>query len=414
MAGVHRAAEERGRVQPIAISEQGVASGKRVAGGQRAAANSGRRSISSASHESRALINLFDYEGEAEKRIPPSHWGYIAGGANDERTLDANRAAFDRILIRYRTMVDVSTRDTSTTVLGTPLSMPVMVAPTAMQKLAHADGECGTARAARAAGTLMVTSTTATTGLREVCAASPGPMWFQLYLYQDRSRSRALIEEAVQSGYTGVVLTVDAPVLGRRERDIRLGFTLPKGLTLSNAAVAGMGVVPDASDDASGLMLHFRSLHDAALVPQDISWVREVSGLPVIVKGIVRGDDALTAVDHGAAGIVVSNHGGRQLDTSIPSIQALPEVVAAVGGRAEVYVDGGIRRGTDVIKALALGARAVMIGRPVLWGLAVDGEAGVCNVLELLREEVDLAMALCGVRNVSEITRDLVMLDWRG
>jgi 4-hydroxymandelate oxidase len=355
------------------------------------------------------LINLFDYEREAEKRIPPAHWGYIAGGANDEVTLSANRAAFDRILIRYRTMVDVTTRDLATSVLGAPVSMPVLVAPTAMQKLAHNEGECATARAARASGTLMVTSTTATTSLGDVIGASPGPMWFQLYLYQDRGWSRALIEEAVRCGYSGVMLTVDAPVLGRRERDIRLGFTLPKHLTIANAAIAGKEVVPDATEGASGLMRHFRSLHDAALVPKDISWVREVSGLPVIVKGIVRGDDAVRAVEHGAQGIVVSNHGGRQLDTSIPSITALPEVVDSVAGRAEVYVDGGIRRGTDVIKAISLGARAVLVGRPVLWGLAVAGEAGVGAVLELLRKEIDVAMALTGVRNVSELTRDLVV-----
>ena len=354
------------------------------------------------------MINLFDYEREAERRIPPAAWGYISGGANDEVTLGANRTAFDRIVVRYRTMVDVTSRDLRTTVLGTPVSMPVLVAPTAMQKLAHPAGECATARAARAAGTLMVTSTTATTALREVLSASPGPMWFQLYLYQDRGKSRALIEEAVAAGYTGVVLTVDAPLLGRRERDIRSGFTLPKGMTIANAAIAGMEVVPEADEHASGLMLHFRSLHDPALTPKDIAWVREVSGLPVVVKGIVRGDDAARAVEHGAEGIVVSNHGGRQLDSSIPSIIALPEVVEAVGHRAEVYVDGGIRRGTDVLKALALGARAVLVGRPVLWGLAVDGEAGVHSVLELLREELDLAMALAGARNVGEITRDLV------
>jgi 4-hydroxymandelate oxidase len=356
------------------------------------------------------LINLFDYEREAEKRIPPAHWGYIAGGANDEVTLGANRTAFDRILIRYRTMVDVTTRDLSTSVLGVPVSMPVLVAPTAMQKLAHNDGECATARASRAAGTLMITSTTATTGLGDVIAASPGPMWFQLYLYQDRGTSRALIEEAVRSGYSGVVLTVDAPVLGRRERDIRLGFTLPRHLTIANAALAGMAVVPDATGDSSGLMRHFRNLHDAALVPGDIEWIREVSGLPVIVKGIVRGDDAVRAIEHGAEGLVVSNHGGRQLDTSIPSISALPEVVDAVAGRAEVYVDGGIRRGTDVIKAIALGARAVMVGRPVLWGLAVNGEAGVSAVFELLRKEIDVAMALAGARSVAELTRDLVVV----
>ena len=355
------------------------------------------------------MINLFDYEREAEQRVPPAHWGYIAGGANDELTLGANRTAFDRIVIRYRTMVDVTTRSLATTVLGVPVSMPVLAAPTAMQKLAHPEGECATARACRAAGTLMVTSTTATTSLNEVIASSPGPMWFQLYLYQDRAKSRALIEEAVRSGYTGVMLTVDAPLLGRRERDIRSGFTLPSHLTIANAADAGMAVVPEASTDASGLMLHFRSLHDAALLPKDITWVREVSGLPVIVKGIVRGDDAMLAVDHGASAIVVSNHGGRQLDTSIPSITALPEVVDAVGAKAEVYVDGGIRRGTDVVKALALGARAVLIGRPVLWGLAVDGEVGVRAVLELLRQEIDLAMGLCGTPSVSDVTRDFVL-----
>jgi 4-hydroxymandelate oxidase len=356
------------------------------------------------------VINLFDYEREAEQRIPPAHWGYIAGGANDEVTVGANRAAFDRILIRYRTMVDVTSRNLATTVLGTPVSFPVLVAPTAMQKLAHDDGECATARATRAAGTLMVTSTTATTRLSDVIAASPGPMWFQLYLYQDRGKSKALIEEAVRAGYTGVVLTVDAPLLGRRERDIRSAFTLPGHLTIANAADAGMAVVPEASTEASGLMLHFRSLHDAALVPKDIAWVREVSGLPVIVKGIVRGDDAARAVEHGADAIVVSNHGGRQLDTSIPSIMALPEVADTIGGTAEVYVDGGIRRGTDVVKALALGARAVLVGRPVLWGLAVDGETGVRAVLELLRQEIDLAMGLSGTRDVTEITRDLVVV----
>ena len=356
------------------------------------------------------MLNLFDYEREAERLVPPAHWGYIAGGANDEVTLGANRAAFDRILIRYRTMVDVSARDLSTSVLGIPVSMPVLVAPTAMQKLAHADGECATARATRAAGTLMITSTTATTGLRDVIESSPGPMWFQLYLYQDRGKTRAIIEEAVRSGYSGVVLTVDAPVLGRRERDIRLGFTLPKHLTIANAKFAGMEVVPEASEEASGLMIHFRSLHDAALTPKDIEWVREVSGLPVLVKGIVRGDDAVRAVEHGAQGIVVSNHGGRQLDTAIPSITALPDVVDAVDGRAEVLVDGGIRRGTDVLKAVALGAKAVLLGRPVLWGLAVDGEAGVTAVLELMRKEIDVAMALSGARDVSEVTRDLVVI----
>ncbi|HEX9564378.1 MAG TPA: alpha-hydroxy acid oxidase [Gemmatimonadaceae bacterium] len=354
------------------------------------------------------MLNLSDYEHEAERLMTPAAWGYVAGGANDEVTLGENRKAWDRIRLRYRTLVDVTTRSLETTVLGVPISMPVLIAPTAMQKLAHPDGESGTARAARAAGTLMVTSTTATTRLADVQAAAPGPMWFQLYIYRDRGATRALIEEAVRSGYTGVMITVDAPVLGRRERDIRNAFSLPPGLTIANAADAGMDVVPPASGSASGLMLHFRHLHDAAVTPKDIEWVRDVSGLPVVVKGIVRGDNAVHAVEHGAQAVVVSNHGGRQLDTAVAGIDALPEVVDAVGGRAEVYVDGGVRRGTDVVKGLALGARAVLIGRPVLWGLAVNGEAGVRNVLALLRDELDVAMALCGARCVDELSRDLV------
>lgn len=354
------------------------------------------------------MLNLFDFEREAERRLTASAWGYVSGAANDEVTLRENRAALDRLAIRYHTMVDVSHRSLETTVLGEAVSMPILVAPTAMHKLAHADGECGTARAARSAGTLMVTSTTATTRLSEVIAASPGPMWFQLYIYSDREKTRALLDEAVAAGYTGVVITVDAPLLGRRERDIRSGFTLPPGLTIANAAVAGMATVPDASASESGLMRHFHHLHDSALTPKDVEWVAQVTKLPVLVKGIVRGDDAVRAVEHGARGIIVSNHGGRQLDTSIPTIQALPDVVAAVGSRAEVLMDGGVRRGTDVIKALALGARAVLLGRPILWGLAVDGEAGVRAVLELMRNELDLAMALSGVTRIADITPDLI------
>ena len=324
-------------------------------------------------------------------------------------TLRANREAFDRLAIRYRTLVDVSTRTLETTVLGTPVTTPMLIAPTAMQKLAHPEGEVATARAAHRAGTVMVVSTTATTSLRDVVAAAPGPMWFQLYIYRDRGLTRALIEGAAEAGYRAIMLTVDAPTLGRRERDIRLGFTLPPHLAIANAAPAGMDHVPEAADAASGLMLHFRDLHDPALTPRDIEWIRELTGLPVVVKGIVRGDDAVRAVDHGAEGIVVSNHGGRQLDGAVAAIRALPEVVAAVDGRAEVYVDGGVRRGTDVLRALALGARAVLLGRPVLWGLAVGGEDGVVDVLRILRDELDLAMALAGARTVGEVTRDLVL-----
>lgn len=356
------------------------------------------------------MVNLFDYEAAAQERLGSATWGYYAGGANDEVTLRRNRAAFDDIALRYRTMVDVSRRDQATTVLGTPVALPVLIAPTAMQRMAHDDGECATARAAERAGTIMVVSTTATTSCADVRAAAAGPMWFQLYIYKDRGITCALIEQARDVGYNAIMLTVDAPVLGRRERDIRLGFTLPMHLRVANAAHAGMDVVPDASNAASGLMLHFRDLHDPALTPKDIEWVRQVSGLPVVVKGIVRGDDAVRAVEHGAAAVAVSNHGGRQLDTAVPSIRALPEVADALQGRAEVYLDGGVRRGTDILKALALGARAVLIGRPVIWGLAVAGEEGVVDVLRLLRDELDVAMALAGAPTLADVARDLVVL----
>lgn len=336
------------------------------------------------------LFNLFEYEAAAREITPSATWGYQSGGANDEITLAANRRAWDEISIRYRTMVDVSERDPRTSVLGTPVALPVLIAPTAMQKLAHPDGECGMARAAAHVGTVMVVSTTATTSLGEVGAASSGPKWFQLYIFRGREGTEVLVQEAVRAGYRALVLTVDVPILGKRERDLRSKFALPDGLQLANEVRA-------------------RGIHDTAVVAKDIAWLRELSGLPVLVKGVVRGDDARRAVDHGASGIIVSNHGGRQLDTAVATARALPEVVSAVGHQAEVYVDGGIRRGTDVLKALALGARAVLLGRPPVWGLAVRGAAGAQHVLELLRDEFDLAMALAGCRNVDEITADLLV-----
>jgi 4-hydroxymandelate oxidase len=353
------------------------------------------------------LVNLFDYEQAAADRLGEPALGYLLGGANDEVTLRANREAFDNLAIRYRTMVDVSTRALNTSVLGMPVAFPVLIAPTAMQRLAHPEGECATARAAKRLGTVMIVSTTATVGLAEVRAATDAPMWFQCYIYRDRGVTKALLERARDVGYQAIVLTVDAPMLGRRERDIRQGFHLPVGLRLPNAELAGEGELPELVGDSS-LSQHLARTHDSALTPKDISWIRDVTGLPVVVKGIVRGDDAKRAVDNGASAIVVSNHGGRQLDTSIAAIRALPEVVSGVGDQCEVYVDGGVRRGTDVIKALALGARAALVGRPVLWGLAVNGEDGVTSALALLREEIDLAMALCGCRNVAEITHDLI------
>lgn len=357
------------------------------------------------------MINLSEIEAAASAKMDEAAWGYYAGGANDEVTLRENRSAWERLAIRYRTMVDVTHRDLSTTVLGSRVDFPVLVAPTAMQKLAHPDGESAMARACGRCETVMIVSTTATTSLEDVRAAATAPLWFQLYIYQDRGATRALLERARDAGYRAIVITVDAPMLGWRERDLRNRFTLPKHLTIANAVAAGAGHdrLPSADGEGSGLSKHLAALHDAALTPRDIEWAHEVTGLPIIVKGIVRGDDAVRAITHGAAGVVVSNHGGRQLDTSIATARALPEVVEALDGRGEVYVDGGVRRGTDIIKALALGARAVLIGRPPLWGLAADGEAGVVGVLHHLRHEFDLAMSLTGCTSVAELTRDLVV-----
>ncbi len=357
------------------------------------------------------MVNLSEIEARAAAQMDAAAWGYYAGGANDEVTLRENRAAWDRLAIRFHTMVDVTARALGTTVLGQPIDFPVMVAPTAMQKLAHPEGELAMARATGASGTLMVVSTTATTSLEEVRAAATGPTWFQLYIYQDRGATRALLERARDAGYSAIVITVDAPLLGWRERDLKSGFTLPPHLTIANAVAAGSGHsrLPYGDEEGSALFKHLKALHDTALTPNDIEWARDITGLPVVVKGIVRGDDAVRAIDHGAAGVIVSNHGGRQLDSSIATARALPEVVDAVSGRGEVYVDGGIRRGTDIVKALALGARAVLVGRPPLWGLAAAGEDGVKEVLRHLRLEFDLAMALTGCTSVGELTPDLVV-----
>jgi 4-hydroxymandelate oxidase len=273
--------------------------------------------------------------------------------------------------------------------------------------MAHPDGELATARAAAAAGTIMTVSTLATTSAQEVRRETDGRMWFQVYVYQDRDATRELITRVEAAGYEALVLTVDTPILGRRERDVRNRFRLPVGVEIANLVPEGKETLPHVHG-GSGLAVHAAHVLDPALSWRDVAWLRSISRLPIILKGVVRGDDAARAVQEGVAGVIVSNHGGRQLDTAIPSIDALPDVVEAVGDAAEVYVDGGIRRGTDVIKALALGARAVLLGRPILWGLAVDGEPGVRRVLELLRDEIELAMALCGARNTGEITADLI------
>ncbi len=355
-------------------------------------------------------VNLTDFEALAREQLSREAYDYYAGGAQDEVTLRENRAAYDRVSLAYRVLVDVSRRDLTTSVLGQPVAMPILVAPTAFHRLATPEGELATARAAGAAGTVMILSTLSTTPIEAVVSAASGPVWFQLYVYRDRKATEGLVRRAEAAGCGALVLTVDAPLLGRRERDVRNRFSLPPGLTVANLLPEGYGEVPPAVAD-SGLAAYVASFLDPSLTWQDVAWLRSITELPILVKGIVRPDDALRAAEAGAAGVVVSNHGGRQLDTAPATLDVLPEIVDALtahGYRIEVLMDGGVRRGTDVLKALALGAKAVLVGRPVLWGLAVGGEDGAARVLRLLRDELDLAMALAGAPTVTDITRDLV------
>jgi 4-hydroxymandelate oxidase len=353
-------------------------------------------------------INLAEYEALAKQRLSPLAWDYYASGAMDEITLRDNREAYDRIAIRYHVLAGTAERDLSTQIMGREHDWPVLIAPTAFARLAHDDGEIGVARAAAAEGVTQVLSTLSTTSLEDVAKAVPGARrWFQLYVFRDRGLTEELVRRAEAAGYEAIVMTVDAPLLGRRERDARNRFTLPEGLTAANLTGPLARIGTDGSD--SGLFQFFASVLDPGLTWDDVEWLTSLTTLPVLVKGVVRGDDAERAVERGVGGVIVSNHGGRQLDTAISSIDALPEVAEAVDGRATVLVDGGIRRGTDIVKALALGANAVLIGRPVLWGLAVDGEAGVRHVLQLLRSELDLAMTLCGASNVEELWPDLLV-----
>lgn len=352
-------------------------------------------------------INLFEYETLATKHLSQMALDYYASGACDEITLRDNRAAFERYKLRPRMLVDVSRRDLSTTILGETLQFPILIAPMAFQCLAHPEGEVATAKAAAKLGTTMVLSTLATKSLEEV-ATFASLRWFQLYVHRDRSLTKALVERAYNAGFQALCLTVDAPLLGRRERDKRNQFGLPPGMELANLATMTDLEIPSKAGE-SGLFAYFLEQLNPALTWKDLAWLQSISPLPLVVKGILRADDAVRAVENGAKAVIISNHGGRQLDGAIATIDALEEVVAAVGDTAQVLVDGGIRRGTDVLKALALGAKAVLLGRPILWGLAVAGESGVQHVLELLRDELDLAMALSGCAKLQDIDSSLVV-----
>jgi len=354
-----------------------------------------------------SFMNLLDLEALARERLGKGVFDYIAGGADDEVTMRRNREDFERIALRPRYMVDVSNIDTSTTVLGDRVSMPVLIAPAAGHKMCCPDGEIATAKAAMGAGTAMVLSTMSTVKMEEVAEAAEGPKWFQLYVYHDREVTRQLVQRAEAAGYKALCLTVDVPVIGNRERDRRNMFTFPKEFPLANFIGLGLESMPVGVQE-SALGAYVASKWDPSVNWRDFEWFRSITKLPIVLKGILTAEDARLAVEHGAAGIIVSNHGGRQLDSVVSGIAALPEVVEAVDGRVEVLVDGGVRRGTDVVKALALGARAVMIGRPYMYGLAISGEVGVRRVLELLRQELVNAMALTGRPTIGDIDRSVV------
>jgi len=325
------------------------------------------------------LLTVDDYEPLARDRLPPDVYGYYAGGAGDEWTLRENRAAFERLVIRPRMLTAAFPPDPSTELLGARIDAPILVAPWAYQRLAHPDGEVATARAASRAGTIMVVSTTAQDILEDIAEAGDGPTWWQLYVFTERSVTVETLHRVHEAGYAAICFPVDFPVAGLRHRDTRTGFDMPFGLP------------------------HSDLVFDPNITWDDIAWIREQAPLPILVKGILTAEDARLAVEAGADGVVVSNHGARQLDSVAATITVLPEIVEAVDGRIPVVLDGGVRRGTDVFKALAFGAAAVMVGRPICWGLTVGGEDGVFDILRILREELENTMSLAGTHALSDI-----------
>ncbi|KAJ4754796.1 Peroxisomal (S)-2-hydroxy-acid oxidase [Rhynchospora pubera] len=355
------------------------------------------------------VTNVCEYEELAKQKLPKMVYDYYSAGAEDQWTLKENREAFSRILFRPRVLIDVTKIDMTTTVLGFKISMPIMIAPSAMQKMAHPDGELATARAAASAGTIMTLSSWATSSVEEVNATGPGIRFFQLYVYKDRNIVRHLVRRAEKAGFKAIALTVDTPRLGRREIDIKNRFTLPPHLTLKNFENLDLGKMDKAND--SGLAAYVASQVDQSLSWKDVQWLQTITSLPILCKGIMTAEDTQKAIECGAAGIIVSNHGARQLDYSPATITCLEEVVKEANGRVPVFLDGGVRRGTDVFKALALGASGIFIGRPVLYGLAVDGEAGIKNVLKMLRNELEMTMALSGCTSLKDITRDHVLTE---
>lgn len=352
------------------------------------------------------LFDLPDFERAARQVLTPMAWDYVAGGAADEISLRWNSEAFQRLRLRPRALVDVSHLDTRVTLLGREHASPILLAPVAYQQLFHPEGELAAVRGAAKAESTFIISTSATKSMEDVAAASPATArWFQLYVQRDRGLTRELVQRAERSGCEALVLTIDSPLLGPRYRELRSHFALPPGITRAHQT----GVAATGSHRPSETNI-YSAILDPAITWKDVDWLRSLTRLPVLVKGVLNPDDGDRAAAIGVAGVIVSNHGGRNLDTVPASIDALPDVVARVAGRCPVLVDGGIRRGTDVVKALALGATAVLVGRPYVYGLAMQGADGVARVVTILRREFEMAMALAGRASIRELDSSVI---WR-
>ena len=343
-------------------------------------------------------INLFEFESIAKERLPKEEYDYIAGGATDEISVDRNRRAYASWALRPRVLRDVSVLDLSTTVLGTKINLPVLIAPCGGHKRAHPDGELATYRAAAACGTVLAVSANSTTSFEDLAKAANGNLWVQMYPFRDKAMTREWLERAKDSGYKAVVVTLDSQWPPKRERNIRNNYRRTRGVNYP----ATSGETPRPAGRAG-------EGSDPAATWRDLEWIQKTAGLPVVAKGVMTGEDVELCVEVGAAGVIVSNHGGRHLDNTLATVEVLSEAVAAAKGKLEIYLDGGIRRGADVVKAIALGARAVFIGRPLFWGLAVDGEKGVIRVLDILREEIEITMAKCGRPTIASIDASVIV-----
>ncbi|XP_061396854.1 uncharacterized protein LOC133332468 [Musca vetustissima] len=357
------------------------------------------------------FVCVTDFEEEAHKIIDKKALDYYRSGAGEQFSLNLNREAFRRLRIRPRCLRDVSKLDTSCTVLGHQLKWPVGIAPTAMQKMAHNDGEGGNAKAAGEMGTIFIQSTLSTMSIEEVAQTAPDTIkWFQLYVYKDRSLTEQILRRVEKANFKAVVLTIDAPIFGQRWADVRNNFSLPSHLRLANFDTRSSqsdGV--HSEEGTSGINEYVASQFDATLTWKDVEWLVKSTYLPVIVKGVLTAEDAILAREFGCAGVIVSNHGARQLDYVPASIEALPEVVKAVGDDIAVMLDGGVRHGNDVFKALALGAKMVFVGRPAVWGLGCGGSAGVKEMLKVLKRDFEITMALAGCQKLKDIQKNMVV-----